>query len=369
MNAPIAGSGGASTANDLKPRSPAAATGSTGSRDDQTPISKSDYLRRRSTTEAVHSNRRDHRPPQILPEFGTPSPTIAVMQHFIDVPGGRIYAESEGSGPAIVLVHAAIANLRAWDAMVPGLVAAGYRAVRYDCRGFGATTTEAVAFSNRADLIAVLDALGIGRAAVVGNSIGGWIAIDTAIEFPDRVAAVVGVGAGLGGFMVDATPEEDALFAQMDGLESGGDNTLDALADLLVRVWVDGPGQPADRVDPAVRESVRAMARSASNKSRVHGRPIPLKPSANDRLGELVCPVLAVAGQLDVSDVAPTARRLADAAPNARAVVMPGVAHMIGMEAPDEAERPDHRIPGAAAALVAAVYRGPPSLPCRDLVR
>ena len=52
------------------------------------------------------------------------------MERFIEVPGGRLFALSEGVGPPIVLVHAAIADLRAWDAMVPGLVAAGFRIVR-----------------------------------------------------------------------------------------------------------------------------------------------------------------------------------------------------------------------------------------------
>src|ERR1035437_10640771 len=130
------------------------------------------------------------------------------MERFIEVPGGRVFAVSEGVGPPIVLVHAAIADLRAWDAMVPGLVLAGSNVVRYAYRAFGRSTTDNVDFSNRADLIAVLDDLGIGRAALVGNSRGGQIAFDTAIEFPERVVAVVGVGANLGGFDGEPTPEE-----------------------------------------------------------------------------------------------------------------------------------------------------------------
>lgn len=257
------------------------------------------------------------------------------MQRFVEVPGGRINAESDGSGPPVVLIHAAIADLRAWDAMVPGLVGAGFRTVRYDYRGFGRTVTDDVSYSNRADLMAVLDAFGIGRAALVGNSMGGMIAIDAAIEFPERVVAVVGVGSGLGGFMADVTPEEEALFAEGDRLEAAGEAGLDELADLLVRLWVVGPGAPPDRLDPAIRAAARAMARSASEPGRVHGRPIPLEPRANDRLGELACPVLAVAGALDVSDVVPTAKRLAAGAPNGRAVVLPDAAHLIGLEAPD----------------------------------
>jgi pimeloyl-ACP methyl ester carboxylesterase len=68
---------------------------------------------------------------------------------------------------------------------------------------------------------------------------------------------------------------------------------------------------------------------------RVRGTPIVLAPVANDRLGDLRCPVLAIAGGLDLTDVAQAARRLEAEAPNARAVVWPDVAHMIGMEAPE----------------------------------
>ena len=116
------------------------------------------------------------------------------MERFVDVPGGRLFVVDEGDGPPVVLLHAGIVDLRSWDGLVPHLVAAGYRAVRYDARAWGRSTTEDVAYSNRADLVAVLDALGIGRAALVGNSRGGQIAFDTAVEFPDRVVAVVGVG-------------------------------------------------------------------------------------------------------------------------------------------------------------------------------
>jgi len=257
------------------------------------------------------------------------------MERFVEVPGGRLFAKSDGAGPPIVLIHAAIADHRAWDAMVPGLVAAGFGVVRYDYRGFGGSTTDDVAFSNRTDLLAVLDAFKIERAALVGNSRGGQIAIDTAIEFPGRVVAIVGVGAGLGGFEGNPTPEELAIFEEGERLESAAEPDVEAIVDLDVRVWVDGPGQPFDRVDPAIREAVRAMDRQLYQPGRVRGRPIVLDPVANDRLSELRCPVLAVAGALDISTIVQAAHRLEAAAPNARAVVWPDVAHMIGMEAPD----------------------------------
>jgi 3-oxoadipate enol-lactonase len=254
---------------------------------------------------------------------------------YVDVPGGHLFVIDEGSGPAIVLLHAGVADLRAWDEMVAPLTSAGYHVVRFDTRAYGASTTDDVEFSHEADLLAVLDSLGIGRAALVGNSRGGMIAFDTAIEAPDRVVAVVGVGAGLGGFEVEPTPEEVRIFEAYTRVDSAEPFDADALTEFELEVWLDGPGQSPDRVAPALRDAFRTMARPLNEPGRVRGRDIRLDPPANDRLAELRCPVLAVAGALDFSDVVQTARRLDAVAPNARAIVWDDVAHMIGMEQPD----------------------------------
>jgi pimeloyl-ACP methyl ester carboxylesterase len=156
-----------------------------------------------------------------------------------------------------------------------------------------------------------------------------------AIESPDRVVAVVPVGAGPGGFEGGSTPLERALFDEGDRVESADPRDPDAIADLLVRVWVDGPGQPANRVPSEIRETVRRLARPLYEPGHVAGRGIPMIPPANDRLSDLRCPVLAVAGALDLSLFAEALKRLETAAPNARTVMWPDVAHMIGMEQPE----------------------------------
>ena len=250
----------------------------------------------------------------------------------LDVPGGRLHVIDEGSGPPIVLLHAGIADTRSWDGMVPLLNAAGYRTIRYDQRGAGQTTTEDVEFSRISDLLAVLDAKGIDRAVLVGNSMGGVLAFDTAIEAPDRVVAIVGVGAGLGGFDGGNTPEELAMFKQMEELEGADPVDPAAVAEIDIRVWVDGPGQPPTRVPAAIRDLVAEM--DLWDPAKPQGKPIRLAPPASERLAELRCPILAVAGELDVSEVAVTARHLEANAPTARALIWPDVAHMIGMEQP-----------------------------------
>ena len=251
----------------------------------------------------------------------------------VEVPGSRLHVIDEGAGPPIVLLHAGIADHRAWDTMVPPLVAAGHRVVRYDARGFGASTTDDVEFSHRADLRAVMDALGIQRAVLVGNSRGGMTAFDTAIESPERVVAVVGVGAGLAGFDGGSTAEEAAIEAEYERVDVAGDAA--ALTAFEVGIWVEGPGQPAGRAAAAIRDLVYEMNLPLNEVGHVAGRASRLDPPAAERVSELRCPVLVVAGSLDFSGVVATARHLEAEAPDARAVIWPDVAHMIGMEVPE----------------------------------
>jgi len=277
-----------------------------------------------------------------------PRPTGHV-ETFVDVPGGRLFLVIDGEGPPIVLVHSAIVDLRSWDAVVPFLAGAGYRVLRYDTRGFGRSTTEDVEFSNVADLLAVLDARNIRRCAVVGNSRGAMIALDAVLEAPERFVAFTWVGGGIGGFEgAERLPAEVALEEAGNEAERRGD--VEALVEVDLRTWVDGPGQPPDRVPEPIRESVRVMDGPLCDPKRVFGRPSQLDPPANERLGELKLPVLVVVGALDTSGTRASARRLAEATGRARLVTMQNVAHMVGMEAPE-------RLAGLIGQLVAGLPR------------
>lgn len=254
----------------------------------------------------------------------------------LDVPGGRLYWESTGRGPALVLVHAGIADHRMWDDDMPSF-AGGHRVVTYDCRGFGRSTTDAVDYSNRADLAALLDHLRIERAALLGCSRGGQIALDFTLERPERVSALVLVASGPGGMDHEPTPVERVLFESEEPLSAAGDWA--GVADLDVRVWVDGVGQPPTRVPAAVRERVRAMSLANYTAGNPEPRPIPLRPPAIDRLAEVRAPTLIIHGDLDVSGVTVGAEALELGIPGARRVLLPRVAHMVNLERPDDFRR------------------------------
>ena len=184
--------------------------------------------------------------------------TLTAERTWIDVPGARLAAEDVGDGPPILLVHSAIVNRRSWDGVVPRLVEAGYRVIRYDMRGFGESPAEEVEFTAHEDLLAVLDHVGVTRAAIVGNSMGAVFSIDALLAAPERFVAFAWVGGGIGGWDKEpSSPEEDALFQAESDAEDAGDPDL--AAELDTRIWVDGVGQPATRVDTNTTSAAAAQ--------------------------------------------------------------------------------------------------------------
>lgn len=251
---------------------------------------------------------------------------------FVEVEGGQLYYETAGAGQPLVLVHAGVADCRMWDEQANAF-AQHYRVIRYDTRGFGKTTSQDVSFSNRQDIVDLLRHLGIERAAILGLSRGGQIAIDFTLEHPEMVTALIAVAAGVSGFEGPATDAEKQLFAEYERLETAKD--YDALTEFEVRVWADGPGQPAGRAASSVRERLREMI---ANNYRLHHheqtQPRVLEPPAVDRLGEIHVPTLVIWGDLDFSDVGAAMGLLAERVSGAQQVIFPGVAHMVNMEEP-----------------------------------
>jgi 3-oxoadipate enol-lactonase len=258
-------------------------------------------------------------------------------QGFVEAEGARIYYEVEGNGPPLTLIHAGVANLRQWDPQLPAF-AERHTVIRYDTRGFGRTSTENVAFSNRADLIAVLDHLAIERTHLLGTSRGGSIAIDATLEFPERIRSLIVVAGGVGGYDAPSTPEEEAVWNEMMRREEARD--WDYLVEAETAVWVDGPGQPPDRVTANLRETVHDwIAASYRDHGDEDPQPRPLDPPANGRLGEIAVPLLAIVGTYDSSGTVQTSRHLAAEVADARLELFEGVAHMVNLERPDRFSR------------------------------
>lgn len=256
---------------------------------------------------------------------------------YVDVPGGRLYYEAEGEGHPLLLLAGGLGDLRMWDVQVPAF-AERYRVIRFDFRGFGRTETQKVPFSNRADAAAVLDHLDAKSAHVVGQSRGGVIALDLAIERPELVDSLVIVAGGAGGFRPEL-PEgvEGPPWDDMERLWEGKDWAT--LAELETRVWVDGWGQPATRVDAGLRRRVHDFILSTYQAEYEEGEPEALQPPAAGRLGEVRAPTLVVIGSVDEPGGILNSRFVADTIAGARLVEFEGVAHMVHMEQPERFNR------------------------------
>jgi pimeloyl-ACP methyl ester carboxylesterase len=124
----------------------------------------------------------------------------------IETRDAEIYYECHGEGRCVVFAHGAGGNAASWWNQVPFFAERGYRTIAFDHRGFGRSRCASEHFDPAefpADLRAVLDAEGIGRAALVCQSMGGWTGLPSALESPERVIALVLCGTP-GGLWTDA---------------------------------------------------------------------------------------------------------------------------------------------------------------------
>src|SRR3954447_26193392 len=151
-----------------------------------------------------------------------------------------------GDGAAAILLHAGVCDRRCWREVGERLQDAGARVLAYDRRGFGEVAPADGPFRHVDDLIAVLDAVSPEAPAwLVGSSMGGGVALDAALEAPDRVAGLVLLAPAVSG---DPEIDDETLIAETHGLAEGIDaawtaGDMGTCNRLEVHLWLDGPAQ------------------------------------------------------------------------------------------------------------------------------
>ena len=131
--------------------------------------------------------------------------------------GCEIYYETRGEGPAVVFAHGMGGNRMSWWQQVPHFERQGYRVITFDHRGFGRSSCGSAEFHPArfpADLRALLDAEEIDRAALVCQSMGGWTGLPTAVQTPERVAALALCGTP-GGLATEKVAEARSRLASV----------------------------------------------------------------------------------------------------------------------------------------------------------
>ena len=122
------------------------------------------------------------------------------MNHQFEVASGaaRLACEAIGAGPAVVCLHAGVADRRVWAETAKRL-ARRFHVFAYDRRGYGTTAYSTEAFSNTRDLDAVVAAISAQQVVLIGNSLGGKVALDYTLDHPDQVRALVLIAPAISG--------------------------------------------------------------------------------------------------------------------------------------------------------------------------
>jgi len=239
-----------------------------------------------------------------------------------------LHYDISGQGSAVVLLHSGVTDLRQWDPQWDDL-ATRYQVVRCDRRGWGRSPlpnpADAAPYSDAADVVELLDELGIEQAALVGSSAGGLIAQQIASAWPDRVSRLVLLCADT----VDVEPTAAIRsFAEREDAYLD-EEAVEEAVELNVRTFL-GPEASAE-----TRDLVRAMQRNAFEVQLAAGD-VPREPGPPVQLALATMPAYVVSGGRDLDYFTLVADRLSQRLPDARRVVLPWAGHLPNLERPAE---------------------------------
>jgi 3-oxoadipate enol-lactonase len=228
----------------------------------------------------------------------------------------------QGSGPVVVLLTGSNLDRRMWTREAEWL-AKTYTVVRYDLRAHGESDTATAPFSHLADLTAVLDELKIQKATLIGLSAGAFIALDAALDVPDRVERMVLAGPGVSGYAGKVPPAfPPEMFAAIQAKE------YRKVSEILLK-------SPVFAVAPDAEPLVRQMVTENERLWTVDRALMKLQAPTNGRLEQVRVPTLVIVGEKDVYQ-RDHADLIAARVPGARLVVVPGGTHIVNLSSPKE---------------------------------
>jgi pimeloyl-ACP methyl ester carboxylesterase len=251
-----------------------------------------------------------------------------VAAYFSAPDGTRLHYDVQGDGPAVLFFHAFPLALFMWEAQAD-LLSTTHRTVRFDARGFGATAPGDGPLSMERiadDGVALLDHLGIGQAAAVGCSMGGYVALALARRHRDRLRGLV---------LQDTRATPDTATARADrgrladrALREGAGVVASAFLPKLI-------GETSQREQPALRQRLeeailRTPPRGLANALLGLGGRADSRPS----LREIAVPTLVVCGAEDSVTPPSDSEAMARGIAGSRLEILPRAGHLSNLETP-----------------------------------
>jgi len=252
----------------------------------------------------------------------------------LKVTGGSLAYDVAGRGRPIILLHEGIADRRMWGREFAEL-AKDHRVVRYDYRGYGGSAPATSEFSPVRDLVTLLDHLDVTRPLMVGPSMGGKIALDLSLAYPERVGGLLLVAPGYSGMDYDQVPGGKATFerdetlskAAVDAWTSG---RVAEATEHLRQLWASALTGPAlELFQTMVRDNAAEVFGERSGRFETReGAP------AAHRLNEVRVPTRILVGDRDNPAMPHCANYLARGIPGAVVQLVPGADHLLNLSKP-----------------------------------
>jgi 3-oxoadipate enol-lactonase len=239
--------------------------------------------------------------------------------------------EIAGDGPWVVLSHSLASDLALWEPQMAALTAR-HKVLRFDTRGHGGSSAPEGPYDFNmltGDVLGLMDALGVDKAHFVGISLGGMIGQHLALDAPERVEKLVLVSTSSG-----YGPEAQELWAaRVEAVRLGGMGPL--VASTLER-WFTRPYRAAH---PELMALIGGQIRLTPATGYVGCGMAILTMHTTQRLEEIRCPTLVIAGAEDAGTPPAMGRKIADNIPGARLELIESAAHLCNVERPETFNR------------------------------
>jgi pimeloyl-ACP methyl ester carboxylesterase len=250
------------------------------------------------------------------------------MTEQIEIDGLTLaYEDTGGEGPAVVFLHGLGGSANAWLAQLQACRQRGWRGIAYDQRGAGRSDKPSGPYSVEQwalDACRLLDALQVGRTAIVGHSVGSMISAHAAVRLEERPWALALCGGALAW-----RPEAGPVFERRVELARAG-----RMDEIAAGVAITGLSACCRVKDPRLLGLMQELI--ASNDPSAYAEcSAATAPAAMPDLSALRCPLLAFCGSEDPVAPPEAARLIAQAAPEGRTGVVEGAAHWCAIEDPD----------------------------------
>ena len=244
----------------------------------------------------------------------------------------NIYYEIHGEGEPLVLILGLSVDLTSWMLQTPEF-SKKYRVIAFDNRGVGRTDAPDMPYSTKMmadDTAGLLDTLGIERAHVLGHSMGGFIAQELALTYPQRVKSLILASSGtretsLGRNLIDTWVR----------MAQEGVSLETRLREQLLWVFTDASFENQDMVQMVITMMLaNPYPQPAHGLARQTGAD--LEHDTGERIGKITAPTLVLVGKEDILTPVKMSEELAAGIPNAELVILEGGGHMSQSEVADK---------------------------------